>query len=127
MGANAVRYRYSEIFSPKLAGLVSHESMPAPHAEPVHRLYGLSCNNIVADAERMKTNLLSVGLGGWRYQARREFDCRIVEGVWGPDCRHRCRQNCRQLDAKQRHCHRFLIPGDSVLTIGCVKGGEAIT
>jgi hypothetical protein len=23
--------------------------------------------------------------------------------------------------------HRFLIPGDLALTIGCVKGGEAIT
>jgi hypothetical protein len=23
--------------------------------------------------------------------------------------------------------HRFLIPGDPALTIGCVKGGEAIT
>jgi hypothetical protein len=27
---------------------------------------------------------------------------------------------------KQRHSHRFLIPGDPALTIGCVKGGEAI-
>jgi hypothetical protein len=23
--------------------------------------------------------------------------------------------------------HRFLIPGDPALTIGCVKGGEAVT
>jgi hypothetical protein len=29
--------------------------------------------------------------------------------------------------AKRRHSHRFLIPGDPALTIGCVKGGEAIT
>jgi hypothetical protein len=29
--------------------------------------------------------------------------------------------------AKQRHSHRFLIPGDPGLTIGCVKGREAIT
>jgi hypothetical protein len=29
--------------------------------------------------------------------------------------------------AKQRHSHRFLIPADPALTIGCVKGGEAIT
>jgi hypothetical protein len=29
-------------------------------------------------------------------------------------------------DAKQRHSHRFLTPGDPALTIGCVKGGEAI-
>jgi hypothetical protein len=28
--------------------------------------------------------------------------------------------------AKQRHSHRFLIPGDPALTIGYVKGGEAI-
>jgi hypothetical protein len=28
--------------------------------------------------------------------------------------------------AKQRHSHRFLIPGDPALTIGCVKGGEAV-
>ena len=28
--------------------------------------------------------------------------------------------------AKQRHNHRFLIPGDPALTIGCVKCGEAI-
>jgi hypothetical protein len=27
-------------------------------------------------------------------------------------------------DAKKRHC--FLTPGDPALTIGCVKGGEAI-
>ena len=27
---------------------------------------------------------------------------------------------------KQRHSHRFLIPGGPALTIGCVKGGEAI-
>ena len=27
---------------------------------------------------------------------------------------------------EQRHSHRFLIPGDPQLTIGCVKGGEAI-
>jgi len=27
---------------------------------------------------------------------------------------------------KQRYSHRFLIPGDPALTIGCVKGGEAI-
>jgi hypothetical protein len=25
---------------------------------------------------------------------------------------------------KQRRSHRFLIPGDPALTIGCVKGGE---
>jgi hypothetical protein len=43
------------------------------------------------------------------------------------DCRHRCRQNCRQPGAKQWHSSRFLIPGDHGLTIGCVKGGEAIT
>jgi hypothetical protein len=29
--------------------------------------------------------------------------------------------------AKQHHDHGFLIPADPVLTIGCVKGGEAIT
>jgi hypothetical protein len=29
-------------------------------------------------------------------------------------------------DSKQRHSHRFLTPGDPALTIGCVKGGEAI-
>jgi hypothetical protein len=29
-------------------------------------------------------------------------------------------------DAKQRHSHRFLTPGDPALTIGCVKAGEAI-
>jgi hypothetical protein len=28
--------------------------------------------------------------------------------------------------AKPRHTHRFLIPADPALTIGCVKGGEAI-
>jgi hypothetical protein len=38
-----------------------------------------------------------------------------------------CRQNCRQLGAKQWHSHRFLIPGDLALPTGCVKGGEAIT
>ena len=27
---------------------------------------------------------------------------------------------------KQRYSHRFLIPGDPALTIGCVTGGEAI-
>jgi hypothetical protein len=49
-----------------------------------------------------------------------------VEGVGEPDCRHRCRHKCRQLRTKQRHSHRFLIPGDPALAIGCVKGGEAI-
>jgi hypothetical protein len=29
-------------------------------------------------------------------------------------------------DAKQLHSLRFLISGDPALTIGCVKGGEAI-
>ena len=29
--------------------------------------------------------------------------------------------------AKQRHCHRCLISGDPGLTVGCVRGVEAIT
>jgi hypothetical protein len=51
-------------------------------------------------------------------------------------CRRRCRE-ARLLSSlssglssahagKQRHSHRLLIPGDPALTIGCVKGGEAI-
>jgi hypothetical protein len=47
-------------------------------------------------------------------------------------CRWRCREARLSSElssahgAKQRHPHRFLIPGDPALTIGCVKGGEAI-
>jgi hypothetical protein len=45
-------------------------------------------------------------------------------------CRWRCREARLSSElssahgAKQRHPHRFLIPGDPALTIGCVKGGR---
>jgi hypothetical protein len=69
----------------------------------------------------------SVGTGRWYDQARYELYCRVGGGVGKPDCRHRCTELSSARGAKQRHPHRFLIPGDFALTIGCVKGGEAIT
>jgi hypothetical protein len=39
---------------------------------------------------------LSVGTGGLRDHARCEFYCCVGEGVGKPDCRRRCRENCRE-------------------------------
>ena len=78
-------------------------------------------------ANGFEPNLLIVGTGRWYDQARYEFRGRVGGGVGEPDCRHRCRQNCRQLTVRNSGTPRFLIPGDPALTIGCVKGGEAIT
>src|SRR5258707_9346472 len=69
-------------------------------------------------------------MGRMRDQTRYEFTCRAGGGVAEP----LSSQNVVIVvlilwsghGVKQRHPHRFLIPGDPALTIGCVKGGEAI-